>query len=309
MDDLEKQKKLMKSAGRASVVVAVVLVVVKVIAWNQTASVSIFASMIDSGMDALASLINLIAIKFSLEPPDKEHRYGHGKAEAVAGLGQASFIAGSAVILLLNVINRIIYPRDLVKVDLGMIVMAFSLFLTISLVIYQRYVVKKTNSTAIKADALHYFTDILANGATLVALFLATKGWLVVDLIVGFFIGIYILRSAWSIVRESWNILLDRELPDELKKRISDVIISHAAVKGFHDMRTRQAGIVSYVQFHLELDDELTIIEAHDISDEVEDLMKTNFPSTETIIHIDPQSLYKKDRHEGFDESWQQHKE
>ncbi|MCM8536495.1 MAG: cation diffusion facilitator family transporter [Lentisphaeraceae bacterium] len=305
MNELDKNKRLMKQAGFASVFVAIVLIVIKVFAWNKTSSVSIFASLIDSGMDALASIINLIAIRYALEPPDHDHRYGHGKAEAIAGLAQASFIAGSAVILLLNAGNRFLNPQPLVSLDMGMYVMLVSLALTITLVLFQRYVAHRTKSTAIKADAMHYLTDILSNAVTLLALYLATKGWPSLDIIIGVVIGLYILHSTVEIVRESMNMLLDRELSDEFKKKITDVVLSHSAVYGLHDMRTRQAGIFSYVQFHLELDDDLTIMEAHDISDEVEDLMLKNFENTETIIHIDPRSLYKRKPREGFDESWE----
>ena len=304
MSDLEKHQKLMKRAGAASVFVAATLIIIKVIAWNRTSSVSIFASLIDSGMDALASIINLFAIRYALEPPDDQHRYGHGKAEAIAGLAQASFIAGSAVILLLNAVDRIVNPRELQNIDVGIGVMSLSLGLTVTLVLYQRHVAKVTGSTAIKADALHYLTDILSNGATIVALYLATIGWPMLDVFIGFAIGLYILHSAWEIVTESLNMLLDRELPDELKKKISDVVLSHEKVHGFHDLRTRKAGIMQYVQFHLELDDDLTIIEAHDISEEVEELMIKNFPNTETIVHIDPKSLYERKPREGFNESW-----
>ncbi|MCM8533747.1 MAG: cation diffusion facilitator family transporter, partial [Lentisphaeraceae bacterium] len=208
MDELDKNKRLMKQAGFASVFVAIVLIIIKIVAWNKTSSVSIFASLIDSGMDALASIINLIAIRYALEPPDHDHRYGHGKAEAIAGLAQASFIAGSAVILLLNAGNRFFNPQPLVALDIGMYVMLVSLGLTISLVLFQRYVAHKTKSTAIKADAMHYLTDILSNAVTLLALYLATKGWPSLDIIVGVVIGLYILHSTVEIVRESMNMLL-----------------------------------------------------------------------------------------------------
>ena len=202
--------------------------------------------------------------------------------------------------------DRLMNPRELQNVDLGISVMSVSLVLTIMLVLYQKHVAKVTGSTAVKADALHYLTDILSNAATILALYLATLGWGILDVIIGFGIGLYILHSAWEIVTESLNMLLDRELPDEVKKKISEVVLSHDKVYGFHDLRTRKAGIQQYVQFHLELEDELTIIEAHVISDEVEELMIKNFPNTETIIHIDPRSLYKRKAREGFNETWGQ---
>ena len=304
-EDQKSKERLMKSAGTASVVVALILIALKIYAWLETSSVAVFASLIDSGMDAIASVINFIAIKISLEPPDDEHRYGHGKAEAIAGLAQASFIAGSAVILLFNAIDRLINPRPLDELDVGMIVMVISLVLTMALVTYQKYVVRKTNSTAIKADALHYVTDILSNAATLLALYLASIGYMKLDVIIGIVIGLYILHSAWEIVKESLDVLLDRELDSELKQEIAKVINSHEKVFGFHDMRTRRSGLKNYIQFHVELDDDLTLMEAHDVSEEIEASITKNFPDTEAIVHIDPKSLYESKPREGFAETWQ----
>jgi len=298
----DNKELLMKISGAASVTVAGILLLIKFFAWARTDSVSIFASFIDSGMDVLASLINLVAIRYALIPPDNEHRYGHGKAEAIAGLAQACFIGGSACILLLNAFNRVAHPVELQNLPIGIGVMLVSLSLTLLLVVFQRYVVRRTNSMAVKADSLHYLTDILANAATLAALFMALLGWPRLDVIVGVLVGLYILKSAWDIVIEALNVLLDRELPDEKKEAIAAVIRSHADVKGFHDLRTRQSGLYSYIQFHLELGDALSLLEAHELSEVVEESLKKAFPDMEALIHIDPESPYKggEGRREGF---------
>lgn len=296
----EKVSQLMRSAGKASVAVALILVAIKLFAWNRTGSVSIFASFIDSGMDALASIINLIAIKYALEPADDEHRYGHGKVEALAGLAQASFIAGSAFILLLNAIDRIFKPTEMTQIDTGIYVMVVSLVFTIALVLYQKSVVKKTGSLAVKADSLHYLSDVLGNLAAIGALFLTARGIPYIDIIVGLLIGFFILKSAWDIVKDSLDVLMDRELPDEVKKEIADIINKHSKVHGFHDMKTRQTGLKYFIQFHVEVNDDLSLMEAHEVSEEIEDSLKKAFPNSESIVHIDPKSLYKNRPREGF---------
>ena len=298
--DQEQKSKLMRSAGRASVVVALILIGIKLFAWNRTGSVSIFASFIDSSMDALASVINLIAIKIALEPADNEHRYGHGKVEALAGLAQASFIAGSAFILLLNAVDRMFKPAEMTQIDTGIYVMIVSLVLTIVLVMYQKHIVKKTGSLAIKADSLHYISDVLGNIAAIVALLLTARGTPYVDIVVGLLIGFFILKSAWDIVKDSLDVLLDRELPDEVKKEIAKIIQDHPHVHGFHDMKTRQTGLEYFIQFHVEVEDSLSLLEAHEVSEGIEESLKKAYPNSESIVHIDPKSLYEKRPREGF---------
>ncbi len=302
MNELSKEEKskLMRSAGRASVVVALILIGIKLFAWNRTGSVSIFASFVDSSMDALASIINLIAIKIAIEPADEEHRFGHGKVEALAGLAQASFIAGSAFILLLNAVDRALKPQEMTYINTGIYVMVISLVLTILLVLYQRYVVKKTGSTAVKADSLHYISDVLGNLAAIAALVLTIQGIPYVDILVGLVIGFFILKSAWDIVKESLDILMDRELPAEVKEEISKIILSHPKVHGFHDMKTRQTGIEYYIQFHVEVDDDMSLMDAHDVSEELEESLKKKYPHSVSIVHIDPKSLYESRPREGF---------
>ena len=236
-------------------------------------------------------MINLVAVRHALTPADKEHRFGHGKAEALAGLSQSMFIAGSAGFLLLEAGRRIISPIEVEAPGIGILVMVFSIVATLILLGFQRHVIRKTNSTAIKADALHYRTDILVNGSVILALWLSTKGWAGFDALFACGIAIFILYSAWEIITVSYDHLMDRELPDEQREDIKKLVLQHSSARGLHDLRSRHSGTMTFIQLHLELDDNLSLLEAHKISDEVEMSLLEAFPGSEIIIHIDPQSV------------------
>ena len=283
--------KLLKRATYASVATAALLIVTKTIAWIMTGSVSVLASLLDSLMDAGASLVNLLAVRYSLMPPDDEHRFGHGKTESVAGLAQATFIAGSGVFLLLEAVDRLIKPVPVEEVAVGVSVMVFAIIVTLLLVSYQHYVIRRTGSTAIKADALHYKTDLLVNAAIIVSLLLSTYGWGGVDPLFAMAIGGYILYSAWQIGIEAFHQLIDRELPDEQRGQIEQLIASHPEVCGFHDLRTRLSGRTEMIQLHLEMDDDLPLVQAHAIAEEVEASIKQRFPHADVVIHQDPVSI------------------
>ena len=283
--------KLLRLATYASITVAMILIVAKLIAWGLSDSVSLLATLIDSVLDALASLINLIAVRHALTPADKEHRFGHGKAEALAGLSQAIFIAGSAGFLLLEAGRRLVNPIAVEATGIGIAVMLFSIAATLVLLGFQQYVIRKTNSTAIKADALHYRTDLLVNGSVILALWLSVQGWAGFDALFACAIAVYILHSAWEIISVSYDHLMDRELPDEQREKIADIVLQHNNANGLHDLRTRHSGTMTFIQLHLEIDDNLSLLEAHKISDEVEFSLLQAFPDSEIIIHIDPQSV------------------
>ena len=281
----------MKLATYASISVAITLIAAKLFAWGFSGSVSLLATLIDSTLDALASLINLFAVRHALSPADKEHRFGHGKAEALAGLGQAAFIAGSAGFLLLESSRRLINPEPLQSYTAGIWVMVFSIILTLVLLRFQKHVIAKTDSTAIKADALHYRTDVLVNASVILALWLSIQGWAGFDALFALGIAFYILWSAWGIVKQALDHLMDRELPDEDRKNIAALARQHKEVHGLHDLRSRRSGTATFIQLHLELDDDLKLLEAHRISDEVELAIQKSYPSAEVIIHIDPISI------------------
>ena len=287
----EQTARLLRLATYASISVAIVLIVAKLVAWGLSDSVSLLATLIDSILDAFASLINLIAVRHALTPADKEHRFGHGKAEALAGLSQSIFIIGSAGFLLLEVSRRIINPIPVQYAGVSIAVMIFSILATLLLLGFQNHVVRKTQSTAIRADALHYKSDLLMNSGVIIALWLSMQGWPQFDAPIAGLIAIYILYSVWGIVRVSLDHLMDRELPDRNREKIKQIVLQHPCAKGMHDLRSRHSGTVTFMQFHLELDDDLSLIEAHNVSDEVEAALLQAFPGSEVIIHIDPISV------------------
>jgi ferrous-iron efflux pump FieF len=279
---------LLRLASIASVITAGILIVAKLIAWYLTGSVSLLASLVDSVMDSIASLINLFAIRYSLQPADEQHRFGHGKAEPLAGLAQAAFIAGSAIFLIFHAIDRLRFAREIEQVGIGVGVMVLAIVLTIVLLAIQRYVIQKTNSTAIRADSLHYVTDLLTNLSILVALYLASLGWTWADPVFAIAVAIYIFYSAFVIGHEAFQQLMDRELPDEILEQIQAIAMRHPEVTGTHETRTRQSGQIKFVQMHLELDENMSLKRAHEIADIVEREIMAFLPDAEVMIHQDP---------------------
>ncbi len=279
---------LLKLASIASVVTAGFLIVAKLAAWYMTGSVGLLASLVDSVMDSIASLINLFAIRYSLQPADEEHRFGHGKAEPLAGLVQAAFIAGSAIFLIFHAIDRLRLAQPLEQVGVGVGVMILAIVMTLILLAIQRYVIRKTDSTAIRADSLHYATDLLTNVSILLALYLTTLGWTWADPVFAIAVAIYIFYSAFHIGHDSFQQLMDRELPADILEKIQATAMSHSEVTGTHELRTRQSGQTRFVQLHLELDEEMSLKRAHQIADEVEWEIKAFLPGAEVLIHQDP---------------------
>jgi ferrous-iron efflux pump FieF len=287
----EQSEQLLKLATYASVSVAAVLIVAKSVAWGMSGSVSLLATLIDSSLDAIASLINLVAVRHALTPADREHRFGHGKAEALAGLGQALFILGSACYLLVTAADRLLEPVQVEGSGIGIAVMLFSILLTLGLLRFQHHVIQATGSTAIQADSLHYRSDLMVNASVVLALLLSTWGWPGFDALFAAAIALYILWSAWQILVQSYDHLMDRELPDADRQRIGAIVAAHPEVRGWHDLRSRRSGIAQFIQLHIELDDDLRLLEAHRISDEVESELTQVYPGAEVIIHIDPVSI------------------
>jgi len=283
---------LVRSASYISVAVALFLIVIKLGAYIATHSVALLASLIDSLLDVAASFINLIAIRHALTPADDEHRFGHGKAEPLAGLAQSAFIAGSALFLILEASERLFNPREIDHGMVGIIVMVISTVLTIALVRFQHYVVAKTGSIAINADSLHYFGDVLANLSIILALVLSVYfGWYIADPLFAFAVAGYVLYSAWKIVEVSLDQLMDCELPDETRSKIIEIALSHSEVRNLHELRTRTSGHMTFIQMHLEMDPNITLEKAHQISDEVEAELYKDFPNSEVIIHEDPEGM------------------
>lgn len=281
--------RLMRWATYASVSIATTLIVIKFAAWLLTDSVSLLSTLIDSLLDIAASLVSLVAVRHALTPPDREHRFGHGKAEPLAALAQSTFITGSAIFLLIQAGQRLVYPRPIAYGDVGIAVMVVAIVLTFALTRFQAYVVRKTGSLAVEADSLHYLGDLLVNVAVIVAIILSSKlGWTIADPLFGIAIAGYIIWTAWRIARGAYDMLMDRELPDEDRKKIRDTVMAHPEVLAMHDLRTRASGPLTFIQLHIEMKGSLSLYRAHVAADEVEAAVCAAFPGAEVIIHQDP---------------------
>lgn len=284
-------ERLLNYTASASVAVAVILILVKLVAWGMSGSVGLLASLVDSTMDGAASLINLFAIRYAMKPADAEHRFGHGKAEFLAGLAQSMFICGSSLFLLLHGVDRILNPRPIEASSLAIGVMVFSIGLTGALILLQRHAVRQTESAAIKADSLHYVSDLLVNVGVIIAIVLSSVGWQGFDALTGILIAVFIFYGAVQVARESIQQLLDHVLPPEEVQDIAQIACSHPQVYAIHDLRTRRSGSVRFIQFHLELDGSMSLDSAHAIADAVERLLLVRFPQAEILIHQDPHGL------------------
>jgi ferrous-iron efflux pump FieF len=294
--DLQRRARLLRLATYWSVATAALLIVVKLVAWLETGAVSLLASLIDSLMDAAASVMNLFAVRYALRPPDEEHRFGHGKAESLAALAQAAFITGSAVLLTFEAVNRLVNPEPLSNPLAGIWVMVFAIFATLLLLAVQRYVVRETGSVAIRADSLHYLTDLLTNLVTIAAIALFMAGFERADALLALAIAAYIFYSAAGIGMQAVQDLMDRELSDELQRRIVRVALDQDQVRGVHELRTRQSGPTRFIELHLELSAQMTLAEAHRISDRVEAAIRAAVPGADVMIHQDPHDDSRPDR-------------
>jgi len=285
----------MSLASFASVSVALTLIGLKIWAWRATGSVAMLSSLADSLLDLLASLVTLFAVKVAITPADREHRFGHGKSEAIAGIVQAVIVSGSAVYVCLQAIERLISPSPVASPTTGYIVMACSLVLTVLLVAFQRYVVTRTGSLAISADAVHYRSDILTTFAVLAAVYLSSEwGLHGFDPLLALIVVGLILWSVVEIVRDALRMLLDSELPDDDRRRIAAIARAHPEVLGLHDMRTRSAGAKHFIQFHLELDPRMNLTRAHAVCDAVDREVRDAYPTAEVLIHADPHGLAER---------------
>ncbi len=294
---MTERQRLLQIATWAAVGVATALAILKLGAYLATGSIAMLSSLVDSLLDIGASTVNLLAVRQAQVPADDEHRFGHGKAEPLAGLAQAAFISGSALFLGIEAVQHLIDPRPIENTTVGLVVTVIALVATLALVLLQRHVAKKTGSVAIEADRLHYMTDILSNGVVIAALVgagLFGITWL--DPVLGLAMALVILKSAWSVGRQSIDMLMDRELPDAERAEIERRACAVAGVIGIHDLRTRRAGPDVFIDLHLELDDQMPLIDAHLISDAVEQAVMACTPNASVFIHQDPRSIVALER-------------
>jgi ferrous-iron efflux pump FieF len=286
----EERSRLTFRAAMASIAMALTLIVLKSWAAYHTGSTAMFGSLADSGLDLVASLIVLLGVRIAAQPADFEHRFGHGKAEALASLVQVILISISAIFIGFRAVQRLMSGAQTTDAELGIGVSLIAIVLTAALITYQRHVVRRTGSLAIGTDRLHYSSDLMLNGSVMVALALdqyaKLKG---ADAVFGLLIAAWLLWGAWSASSHALNQLMDREWPDELRERFLAATKEYRELAGLHDLRTRSSGTHYFAQFHVWVPADWTVQEAHDRLDAVEEELQQRFPGTEILIHVDPE--------------------
>ncbi len=280
---------LVRSASIASLLVASTLIVLKYYGWVTTNSVSLLGSLADSLIDFLASVFVFVAISYSILPADAKHRFGYGKSEGLAAFVQSLLIGISGIYVCFEAIKRLLNPSQINQPSIAIWIILVSIVLTLALVMYQKYVVKKSKSIAIESDRYHYLTDTYINLSVLFSI--AITGWtrfVFIDALVGLLISGVILYTSVTLLKKSFKILLDQEIQSDDRDRIREIALDHPKVLGFHDLRTRDTGREYIIQFHLELDPNMSLLESHEITDEVTDNVLKLYPDSELIIHTDP---------------------
>ena len=289
MENQKNTEPLVKSASIASLLVASTLITLKYYAWVTTSSVSMLGSLADSLIDFLASVFVFIAITYSFLPADEKHRFGYGKSEGLSAFIQSLLIGISGIYVFIEAIKRLLNPSQINQPNIAVWIILVSIVLTIALIMYQRYVVKKSQSMAIESDQYHYLTDTYINLSVLFSIVIT--GWTrfkFIDAVVGLLISGVVLYTAFILLKKSFKILLDQEIQSSHRDQIRKIALQHPQVLGFHDLRTRDTGRKYIIQFHLELDPKMSLLESHKITDEVTDNVLNVYPNSELIIHTDP---------------------
>lgn len=283
------KERLMRIASYCSILTALSLIIIKVISFFMTNSLALLSSLMDSGLDIGASVVSFIAVQQALLPPDKEHRFGHGKAEALGGIVQGFIIACSGVFLLIETVSHILHPVPLERLDVGVIVMLISIIATIVLVSFQKYVIAQTNSIAIDADSAHYTGDVMMNVGVIVSMmFSYLLGLTWVDAAFAVCVSVYLFYTVYRIFVKSSAVLMDAELSSDTRKAITKIVLNHAHIGSISDLRTRNSGLNSFVQFAVKIDSDLDLMQAHKICDELEQEVKQALPECEVFIHPEP---------------------
>ena len=282
--------KLTARAAIASIAMAITLIALKSYAAFETSSMAMLGSLADSGLDLVASLVVLLGVRIAAQPADYDHRFGHGKAEAVASLVQVILITISAVFIGFRAVQRLLSGAATAEAELGIGVSIVAMVLTVALITYQRHVVKRTGSLAIGTDRLHYSSDLLLNGSVIIALaldqFAKLRG---ADAVFGMVIAAWLLWGAWAASSHALDQLMDKEWPDDLRERFLAAAKEYSELAGLHDFRTRTSGTHHFAQFHVWVPAHWTVQEAHDRLDRVEEELQQRFPNTEILIHVDPE--------------------
>ncbi|WP_425600731.1 cation diffusion facilitator family transporter [Sphingomicrobium clamense] len=282
-------------AALASISVALFLVGLKVWASWGTGSVAMLGSLADTALDLLASLVTFFGVRFAAMPADEEHRFGHGKAEALAALFQVVLISFSALGIAYRAFLQFGADEPTRELELGVGVSVVAILVTLGLLAYQRYVIRKTGSVAIMTDHVHYQSDLLLNLSVIAALVLDQLfGFHFIDPLFGFAIAVWLMIGAWRGATHAIDQLMDREWDDEKRDRFLDMVKAHPELHGIHELRTRTSGGHDFAQFHIWLDPDMTVAEAHDVMDEVEAMIRKEFPDTDILIHPDPKDLEER---------------
>jgi ferrous-iron efflux pump FieF len=286
---LRKRAKLMRLAAYASMAVGGTLALLKGVVWLLTGSVTMLASMTDSLLDLFASVMSYMGVRTALQPPDDTHRFGHGKAEALAALAQGAVMLGSAAFIILQSVLRLADPQPVMMAWTGMAVSAVAIILTLGLVLFQRHVIARSQSVAITADHLHYTGDLLLNLSVMVGLAVSAYGGLhFMDALFGIGIGVFIGYNAWGVAKGSIDMLMDREMASAEREAIFNIVLGNRDILGLHDLKTRKAGIDSFIQLHIEISPHASLHQAHLAAIEAEAALSERFPDAEIIIKIDP---------------------
>jgi ferrous-iron efflux pump FieF len=281
---------LASRAAMASIAMALFLIGLKAWASLETSSMAMLGSLTDSALDLFASLVVLLGVKVAAQPADREHRFGHGKAEALAALVQVIVISIAALFIGFKSVERMIRGAQTSQAELGIGVSVVAIAFTIGLLAYQRYVVRRTGSVAIATDRLHYASDLMLNGSVIAALALDQYAGLVgADAVFGLLIALWLAKSAWAASSTVLDQLMDREWPDELREEFLAATKDYPELAGLHDLRTRTSGTHHFAQFHVWVPADWTVRQAHDRLDSVEEKLQQRFPGTEILIHVDPE--------------------
>lgn len=286
---VDEAQRAVRAVTRLSLSVAIILVVLKVFGWSASGSVSLLASLLDSGLDLIASLAVFLAVRWAAQPADDRHRYGYGKAEAFAGLLQAGLVVGSALFVGWEAVDRILTPRPVVNGAWGVGVMVVSMALTAGLVIAQTRALRLSRSLAVKGDRAHYSADLASNAVALIGVGSAAfLGAAPLDAAAGLAVAVWLLWGAASVLKEAAEHLLDRALPAEMQSEITALVLSDPRIKGVHQLRTRASGPIWMIQMHIDLEPRLTLEKAHAIVVEAEDRILAAYPHADILIHPDP---------------------
>ena len=286
----DERTSLTSRAALASIAMALFLIGLKAWAAIETSSMAMLGSLADSGLDLVASLVVLLGVRVAAQPADRDHRFGHGKAEALASLMQVILISISAIFIAFRALERLIGGAQTAHAELGIGVSLVAIALTFALIAYQRYVVGRTGSVANATDRLHYASDLMLNGSVIAALVLDQYAGIVgSDALFGILIALWLARSAWRSSSQVLDQLMDREWPDELREQFLAATRDYPELAGLHDLRTRTSGTHHFAQFHVWVPGDWTVQEAHDRLDRAEEQLQKRFPGTEILIHVDPE--------------------